>query len=76
VEELSQNLKYQILDLAQQSKASESNVKLTVENILRSDDKLLQSLQNLADNLDPQTDDEETISKIRDLCARYILFRF
>ena len=76
MEELSQNLKYQILDLAQQSKASESNVKLTVENILRSDDKLLQSLQNLADNLDPQTDDEETISKIRDLCARYILFRF
>lgn len=64
------------MDLKQQSKASESNIKTIVESILKSDDKLLHNLQKLADNLDPRIDDEETISKIRDLCARYVWLGF
>lgn len=73
VEELSQSLRYQTSDLEQQSKASESDVKQTVDSILRSDDKLLSSLQKLASDLDPiQSGDEETVARIRDLCARLI----
>ncbi|KAG9243119.1 hypothetical protein BJ878DRAFT_512346 [Calycina marina] len=72
VEELAQNLKYSISDLGQQLKASEKNVRQTVETILRSDDKLLNSLQKLAGELDPRSDDDEIIAKIRDLCARLI----
>ena len=70
---MSQSLKYQILDLEQQSKASESGVKQTVDGILKSDDKLLLSLQKLASDLDPGTSgDEDTIGRIRELCARLI----
>ncbi|KAN0095353.1 hypothetical protein V8E51_016064 [Hyaloscypha variabilis] len=73
VEELSQSLKYQILDLEQQSKASEAGVKQTVDNILKSDDKLLLSLQKLASDLDPvQSEDDDVIARIRELCARLI----
>lgn len=68
---MSQSLKYQILDLEQQSKASEAGVKQTVDNILKSDDKLLLSLQKLASDLNPgQSGDDNTISRIRELCAR------
>ena len=70
---MSQSLKYQILDLEQQSKASESGVKQTVDGILKSDDKLLLSLQKLASDLDPGTSgDDDTIARIRELCARLI----
>jgi hypothetical protein len=59
------------LDLEQQSKASEAGVKQTVDNILKSDDKLLLSLQKLASDLNPgQSGDDNTISRIRELCAR------
>lgn len=44
-----------------------------VDSILRSDDKLLSSLQKLASDLDPaQSGDDDTIGRIRDLCARLI----
>jgi hypothetical protein len=73
VEELSQSLRYQTSDLEQQSKASERDVKQVVDSILRSDNKLLSSLQKLASDLDPfRSGDEETIARIRDLCARLI----
>jgi hypothetical protein len=75
VEELSQGLKYQTSDLEQQSKSYESDLKQTVDSILKSDDKLLSSLQNLASDLDPvRSGDEETIARIRDLCARLIKY--
>jgi len=49
-------------------------MKQNLEAILKSDDKLLHSLQKLAGDLDPPKHDEEIVSSIRELCARYILF--
>jgi hypothetical protein len=73
IEELSQSLLYQISDIEQQCKTTEANVKQTVDTILRSDDKLLSSLQKLASDLNPGApEDDDLISKIRDLCARLI----
>jgi hypothetical protein len=63
-------LKYQTVDLGLQAKTAESDVKQIVEGILRSDDKLLHSLQKLASDLDPGGDDDEMIDRIRELCAR------
>lgn len=73
VEELSQNLMYQLSDLEQQTKISQSGIKQTVDGILKADDKLLSSLQKLAGELDPgSSEDNDTVARIRDLCARYI----
>lgn len=73
IEELSQGLLYQISDLEQQSKTTESDARQTVDSILKSDDKLLLSLQKLASDLDPgRPEDEATITRIRELCARLI----
>jgi hypothetical protein len=75
VDELSHSLKYQITDLEQKSKASESDMKQIVDKILRSDDKLLSSLQKLASDLNPvRSGDEETIARIRELSARLIKY--
>jgi len=47
----------------------------TASEILRVDDKLLLSLQKLASDLDPgYQEDDGTANRVRDLCARYILF--
>ncbi|KAF4636224.1 hypothetical protein G7Y89_g1879 [Cudoniella acicularis] len=73
IEDLSQSLAYQTSDLEQQSLASEASLKQTVDNILKSDDKLLASLQKLASDLDPiNSEDEEVLTRIRDLCAKLI----
>jgi hypothetical protein len=62
------------LDLEQQSKASEAGVKQTIDSILQSDDKLLLSLQKLASDLDPgQSGDDNSITRVRELCARYMI---
>ncbi|KAK0118717.1 hypothetical protein ONS95_007605 [Cadophora gregata] len=76
IEELSQSLTYQTTDLEQQCKASEAGIKQTVDSILKSDDKLLLSLQKLSSDLEHgRSDDEETIARIRELCARLIKHR-
>jgi hypothetical protein len=73
IEELSQSLLYQIADLEQQSKTTEAGLKQTVDSILKSDDKLLLSLQKLASDLDPgRPEDDDMIARIRELCARLI----
>lgn len=73
VDEISQNLEYQLSDLEQQNKMSQSSIKQTVDGIFKADDKLLASLQKLAGELDPgSSEDHDTIARIRDLCARYI----
>ncbi|KAL3425017.1 hypothetical protein PVAG01_04298 [Phlyctema vagabunda] len=73
VEEMTENLSYQTLELQQQVKASEANVKQTVDAVLKSDDKLLSSLQKLSNDLEPsQSTDDVLIEKIRELCARLI----
>jgi len=62
-----------MLDLEQQSKVSDASVKQTVDNILQSDDKLLLSLQKLASDLElGESDDDDTMTRIRELCARYL----
>ena len=59
------------MELEQQSKTSEMAVKQSIEEILRSDDKLLSSLQKLASDLDPvRSEDTDTIARIKELCAR------
>lgn len=71
IEELSQSLIYQTTDLEQQYKASEAGVKQTVDSILKSDDKLLLSLQKLSSDLEQgRSDDDSIIQRIRELCAR------
>ena len=61
------------MDLEQQFKSSETGVKQTVDDILKSDDKLLLSLQKLASDLDPgRPEDDDMITRIKELCARYI----
>jgi hypothetical protein len=73
IEEISQSLLYQIADIEQQSKVAETGVKQTVDSILKSDDKLLLSLQKLASDLGPgQPEDDTMIVRVRELCARLI----
>ncbi|OWP07460.1 hypothetical protein B2J93_4989 [Marssonina coronariae] len=73
ITELSQSLKYQTADLEQQLKASEAGVKQTVDGILKSDDRLLLSLQKLSGDLDQgRSDDDAIVERIRELCARLI----
>jgi uncharacterized protein YoxC len=77
LEELSQGLMYQISDMEQHYKNSQSDIKQTVDGILKGDDKLLASLQKLAADLDPGSkEDDELIDRIRDLCARWVFFHF
>jgi hypothetical protein len=46
-------------------------VKQSIQEVLKSDDKLLSSLQKLASDLDPvQSEDTDTIERIKELCAR------
>jgi len=62
---------YQTSDLEQQLKQSESTVKSTIDNLLKSDDKLLLSLQKLASDLDPaKPETNDQIERVRELCAR------
>ncbi len=66
---------YQTLDLEQQLKTSEASVKQIVEGLLKSDDKLLLSLQKLANDLDPgRPENDDIIARIRELCARLIKY--
>ena len=46
-------------------------MKQSIDDILRADDKLLSSFQKLASDLDPvQAEDDTTIARIKELCAR------
>jgi hypothetical protein len=49
-------------------------LKQTVDSILRSDDKVLSSLQKLAGDLDPaRPEDGNAIARTKELCARYLM---
>ena len=44
-----------------------------MEGILKSDDKLLASLQKLAGEMDSQQpEDDKTVARVRELCARHV----
>ncbi|RKF63554.1 hypothetical protein OnM2_024059 [Erysiphe neolycopersici] len=70
-----QSLIYKCSDQAQYLKTSDLNFKQAISNILQFDDRLLSSFQKLASELDKNLpEDEETIERVKDLCARYIKF--
>lgn len=70
-----QSLIYKSSDQAQYLKTSDLNFKQAISNILQLDDRLLSSFQKLAIDLDKNLpENEETIERVKDLCARYIKF--
>ncbi|KAF4119366.1 hypothetical protein GMORB2_4885 [Geosmithia morbida] len=73
VEDLSQSLGFRISDIEQQTGDSGEALRQIVGDVLRSDDKLLSSLQKLGWELDQQ-DPEETqmVAKLREVCMRLI----
>lgn len=75
VELLSQGLDYRISEIEQQGKSTSEGVTDIVEAMLRSDDKLLSSLQKLGLELDTEDPEEtESVAKLRDICARLIKY--
>lgn len=75
VELLSQSLDYRLADLQQQSQGESSHLTQIVDGMLRSDDKLLSSLQKLGWELDTEDPEEtESVTKLRDICARLIKY--
>ncbi|POS86726.1 hypothetical protein EPUL_001394 [Erysiphe pulchra] len=70
-----QSLIFKSSDQAQYLKTSDINFKQAISNILQLDDRLLSSFQKLASDLDENLpENEETIERVKDLCARYIKF--
>jgi hypothetical protein len=77
VEELSQSLEFRVADLEQQSKVAGNDLHQTVDGLLHSDDKLLSSLQKLGWELETEDpEEEETVSKLREICMRYFTIHF
>ncbi|CRK25609.1 hypothetical protein BN1723_013622 [Verticillium longisporum] len=75
VEELSQHLGYRTSDMGQQAVTTTESIHEVIEEALRSDDKLLSSLQKLGWELDPE-DPEETqnVATLRECCMRVIKY--
>lgn len=72
IDQLLQSLQSRVSDLEQNSEASESALRQTVDGVLRGDDKLLSSLQKLGRELAPHGPDEvQAVDKLRELCLRY-----
>ncbi|KAK4196045.1 hypothetical protein QBC40DRAFT_13920 [Triangularia verruculosa] len=75
VEELSQSLDSQILELEQQTTGAGPAIQQTVDTLFRSDDKLLASLQKLGWELDTEDPEEQNhVVMLRETCARLIKF--
>lgn len=75
VELLSQSLHYRVSELEQQSHGIEGDATQIVEEMFRSDDKLLSSLQKLGRELDAEDPEEvESVTKLREICAKLIKY--
>ncbi|KAK0737235.1 hypothetical protein B0T21DRAFT_438557 [Apiosordaria backusii] len=75
VEELSQSLDSQILELEQQTTGAGPAIQQTVDTLFRSDDKLLASLQKLGWELGTEDPEEQNhVVMLRETCARLIKF--
>lgn len=75
VELLSQSLDYRMSELEQQSKGLNGDATRIVDEMLRSDDRLLSSLQKLGWELDTEDPEEtESVTKLREICARLIKY--
>lgn len=75
VELLCQSLDYRVSELEQQSKGLDEDAAQIIDETLRSDDKLLSSLQKLGWELDTEDPEEaESVTKLREICARLIKY--
>ncbi|KUI55556.1 hypothetical protein VP1G_02919 [Cytospora mali] len=75
VELLSQSIDYHISELEQQTKGPGGDVGKLLDEIFRSDNKLLTSLQKLGWELDAEDPEEtESVGKLREICARLIKY--
>ncbi|KAK4178149.1 hypothetical protein QBC36DRAFT_111319 [Triangularia setosa] len=75
VEELSQSLDSQILELEQQTTGTSPAIQQAVDTLFHSDNKLLASLQKLGWELDTEDPEEQNhVVMLRETCARLIKF--
>lgn len=74
MDELSQSLQLRISDAQQQAKGAGDGLDGDIDALLRSDDKLLASLQKLGWELEAGEDpaEQESVEEMRDICARLI----
>lgn len=71
MEAASQSLGFRISDLEEQGTQAGSNLKGTLGDIFRTDDKLLANLQKLGWELEqPDPDETSKIDKLRETCSR------
>lgn len=71
IDELSEGLSQRIAEQLQQRKSTDASLNQTTAEFLRADDKLLLSLQKLANELEPERpEDAELSGRIHNLCAR------
>ncbi|KAK4079705.1 hypothetical protein H0G86_005828 [Trichoderma simmonsii] len=71
VEAASQSLAFRISDLEEQGTQAGSNLKGTLGEIFRGDDKILANLQKLGWELEqPDPDETSKIDKLREICSR------
>ncbi|KAI3400630.1 hypothetical protein diail_2342 [Diaporthe ilicicola] len=75
VELLSQGLDYRMSELDQGTKELGRDLTNVVDEVLRSDDKLLSSLQKLGWELETEDPEEtESVGQLREICARLIKY--
>ncbi|PKK48364.1 hypothetical protein CI102_6756 [Trichoderma harzianum] len=73
VEAASQSLAFRISDLEEQGTQAGSNLKGTLGEIFRGDDKILANLQKLGWELEqPDPDETSKIDKLREICSRLV----
>ncbi|KAH8898359.1 hypothetical protein GQ53DRAFT_711627 [Thozetella sp. PMI_491] len=76
VEELSQTLHLRAAELDQPGDGDGNSLHATVDSLLRSDDKLLASLQKLGWELDKEDPEEqEHLRRLREICAMLIKYK-
>ncbi|KAL2134661.1 hypothetical protein VTI74DRAFT_11239 [Chaetomium olivicolor] len=73
-DDLSQSLSSRVFELEQRSTGASATIQQTVDTLLRSDDKLLSSLQKLGLELDTEDAEDQQDVMLRETCARLIKF--
>lgn len=77
VEDIEQSIMFRVSDLEQQTVDFKTQSETAVANVLRSDDKLLWSLQKLGKELQQQDPDEARgVDKLRDICLRLVTYLY
>jgi hypothetical protein len=72
-DDLTESLNSRVLELEQRSAEAGPATQKLVDSLLRSDDKLLSSLQKLGWELQTEdTEEQEDVATLRETCARYV----